>query len=95
MLLGRSKGRGRYFPLPVPESRPTEPGGNEARKSAIIGHGCAERSFGKWYIYGESGSSNLVASRREMRGDLVIDFMNVQLLVGFRIVLDGGWYKCS
>jgi hypothetical protein len=36
---GRSNGSGRYLPLPVPASRPTEPVGNVDINMAIIGHG--------------------------------------------------------
>lgn len=39
MLPGRSSGSGRYFPLPVPESKPIHPVGIVAKKLAIIGHG--------------------------------------------------------
>jgi hypothetical protein len=35
----RPSGSGRYFPLPVPESRPTEPAGSVDKKQAIIGQG--------------------------------------------------------
>ena len=45
MLPGRSSGRGRYLPLPVPESRPTHPDGMDARNPAIIGHGCTSCSL--------------------------------------------------
>ena len=36
---GRSSGRGRYLPFPVPLSRPTQPVGSSDRKVEIIGHG--------------------------------------------------------
>lgn len=39
---GRSSGSGRYFPFPVPESRPIEPVGSVDRKRAIIGHGLSD-----------------------------------------------------
>jgi hypothetical protein len=36
---GLSIGSGRYLPLPVPASSPTEPAGMESRNAAMIGHG--------------------------------------------------------
>lgn len=39
---GRSKGRGRYFPFPVPESRPTHPTGKDDKNCAMIGQGCID-----------------------------------------------------
>ena len=38
-LPGLSRGSGRYFPLPVPESIPTHPEGKEDKNVAMIGQG--------------------------------------------------------
>lgn len=45
-LPGFSRGSGRYFPFPVPESIPTQPEGKEDKNLAMIGHGC--RRFYEW-----------------------------------------------
>lgn len=39
-LLRRFAGSGRYFPFPVPESRPIQPVGRSARNLAMMGQGC-------------------------------------------------------
>src|ERR1700722_1479946 len=49
-LPGWPRGRGRYFPFPVPESRPTEPVGKLDRNWATIGHGYSVVGVSRRYL---------------------------------------------
>jgi hypothetical protein len=72
---GRSGGIGRYLPFPVPESSPTQPVGRLERNCATIGHGYL--SLLKETNDNEKRRADLVAGRREMRCNLIIDLMHM------------------
>lgn len=83
-LPGLSAGRERYFPFPVPESSPIHPAGKDERNCAMIGHGCNPVSrFSDSLKSGKS--SYFISSRRKVRGNLIVDSMNVFFLVILRI----------
>lgn len=68
----------RFLPFPQPTSSPIDPGGRFWRNSCTIGQGWETVSGGccVWF-----GSPYLVASRREMLCDVLVDLMDVLLLV--------------
>ena len=90
----------RYFPLPHPTSKPTEPGGRDWRNCSTIGHGCTisrrpisfHLNAQHFFDMIEGGrlsysKSHLVTRRREMRGNLIVDFVDVKSFISFTILL--------
>ena len=74
MSPGRSRGRGRYLPFPVPESSPTHPVQRLSRNLAIMGQGYLTdlRSIRRM-----KDLSHLVSCRSKVRGNLIVDGMDI------------------
>ena len=80
----RFEGRGRYFPLPHPESRPIEPVGMESKNVAITGHGC--QIVKQICCRLLKLCSDFVASGREVVCNSIVDLMYVTLLILERVL---------